>query len=78
MFKLLKKLFFLLTPSQRKRFYALQILVTLMAIVEIFGVASIVPFMALVGDMNQLQQDTFVAEVLDIVLLNKYFLQSDF
>ena len=63
MFKLLKKLFFLLTPSQRKRFYALQILVTLMAIVEIFGVASIVPFMALVGDMNQLQQDTFVAEI---------------
>ncbi len=63
MFKLLKKLFFLLTPSQRKRFYALQILVTLMAIVEIFGVASIIPFMALVGDMNQLQQDTFVAEI---------------
>ncbi len=63
MFKLLKKLFFLLTPGQRKRFYALQILVTLMAIVEIFGVASIVPFMALVGDMDQLQQDTFIAEI---------------
>ena len=63
MFKLLKKLFNLLTPSQRRRFYALQILVTLMAIIEIFGVASIVPFMAIVGDMSQLQQDTFIAKV---------------
>ena len=34
-----------------------------MAIVEIFGVASIIPFMALVGDMSQLQQDTLIAKV---------------
>tara|TARA_B100001287_G_scaffold86087_1_gene71992 strand:+ start:4208 stop:5917 length:1710 start_codon:yes stop_codon:yes gene_type:complete len=33
-----------------------------MAIVEILGVASIIPFMALVGDMTQLQQDTFIAK----------------
>ena len=63
MYKLLKKLFNLLTPSQRRRFYALQLLVILMAIVEIFGVASIIPFMTIVGDMSQLQQDTFIASV---------------
>ena len=63
MYKLLKELFRLLTPSQRKRFYVLQILVTLVAILEIFSVASIIPFMALVADMNQLQEDGFIAQV---------------
>ena len=43
MYKLLKELFNLLTPSQRRRFYVLQLLVIVMAIVEIFGVASIIP-----------------------------------
>jgi ATP-binding cassette, subfamily B, bacterial PglK len=63
MFKLIKQLFTLLIPSQRKRFYVLQILVVLMAFAEILGVASIIPFMVLVGDMSQLQQDTIVAQI---------------
>ena len=63
MLKLVKQLFTLLTPSQQKRFYMLQILVVLMALAEILGVASIIPFMALVGDISQLQQDTIVAQV---------------
>ncbi|KAA0875737.1 6TM ABC transporter family protein [Nitrincola tapanii] len=63
MFKLIKELFSLLTPNQRSRFYTLQTLVILMAITEIAGVASIVPFMALVGDMSLLQQDTLIAQV---------------
>jgi len=63
MLKLIRKIVILLNPNQRKRFYALQILVVLMAVMEIVGVASIIPFMALVGDMNQLQQDTFIAQV---------------
>ncbi|MDC0466390.1 ABC transporter ATP-binding protein/permease [Gammaproteobacteria bacterium] len=62
MYKLLKELFTLLTPSQRKRFYVLQILVTLVAIIEILSVASIIPFMVLVSDMDQLQEDTFIAQ----------------
>lgn len=63
MLKLIKQLFSLLTPNQRKRFYGLQVLVVLMAFAEIIGVASIVPFMALVGDMGLLQQDTMIAQV---------------
>ena len=63
MFKLIMQFFALLSKSQRKRFYALQILVVVMAFTEIVGVASIIPFMALVGDMNQLQQDTIIAQV---------------
>ena len=63
MFKLLKNLFNLLSPNQRKRFYVLQFLVIVMSVFEILGVASIIPFMALVGDMNQLEQNTFIAEI---------------
>lgn len=63
MIKITTQLFSLLTPNQRKRFYLLQFLVILMAFMEIIGVASIIPFMALVGDMTQLQQETFYAQV---------------
>ncbi len=63
MFKLVKELFSLLTTKQRKQFYALQILVVLMAFAEIVGVASIAPFMALVGDMSLLQGDNLLADV---------------
>ncbi len=63
MFKLIKNLFNLLSTNQRKRFYVLQFLVIVMSVFEILGVASIIPFMALVGDMSQLEQNTFFAEV---------------
>ena len=62
MIKIIRDLFSVLTPSQKKRFYILQILVMLMAVTQIAGVASIVPFMALVADMNQLNQDTIFAQ----------------
>ena len=62
MIKLIKELFTLLSLSQKKRFYMLQILVVLMAFVEILGVASIIPFMALVGDLSQLKQDTIISQ----------------
>lgn len=63
MFKLIKQFFTLLAPNQRKRFYGLQVLVVLMGFAEIIGVASIIPFMALVGDLTLLQQDTIIAQV---------------
>ena len=63
MFKLVKNLFNLLSLNQRKRFYALQFLVIVMSVFEILGVASIIPFMSLVGDMSQLEQNTFIAEI---------------
>ncbi len=60
MFKLIKQLFNLLTPSQRKRFFALQFLVVFMALIELVSIASILPFMALVGDMTLIKQDTYI------------------
>ena len=62
MFKVIKKLFLLLTPAQRKNFYFLQFLVILMALMEIVGVASIIPFISIIGDMSQLSEDTIYAK----------------
>lgn len=63
MYKAIKQLFNLLTSKQRMQFYGLQVLVVLMAFGEVVGVASIAPFMALVGDMTLLQGDNLLAEV---------------
>jgi ABC-type multidrug transport system fused ATPase/permease subunit len=63
MFKIVKHFFSILKTSQRRQFYLLQVLVIVMSLTQIVGVASIIPFMALVGDLSQLKQDTFIAEV---------------
>lgn len=56
MLSIIKEIFSLLSDDQRKRFYKLQILVTLMAFTELLGIASIAPFMSLVGDMSLLEK----------------------
>ena len=56
MLKLVKQLFALLTSKQRKSFYILQILVVVTALMEIVSIASIIPFMTLVGDMTLLEK----------------------
>ena len=55
MLQLAKELFLLLTPNQRRRYYSLQIMVFLMAVMELLAIASIGPFMALVADMQLLE-----------------------
>ncbi len=55
MLKQLKELYSLLTDEQRKKLIRLQFLVVLMAFAELGGVLAIGPFMALVGDMSQVQ-----------------------
>ncbi|CAN6959959.1 Multidrug ABC transporter ATP-binding protein [Psychrobacter okhotskensis] len=57
MLSVIKELFSLISDKQRKHFYILQFLVILMAFTELLGIASIAPFMALVGDMSLLQQE---------------------
>ena len=70
MFKIVKHLFSILKTRQRRQFYLLQVLVIVMSLTQIVGVASIIPFMALVGDLSQLQQDTIIAEVYKLSGLN--------
>ena len=59
----IKQIFNLLNSRQRRNFYFLQIFVVLMALMEIIGVASIIPFMSLVGDMDQLKDDTILTKI---------------
>jgi HlyD family secretion protein len=63
MLKQLAELYRLLTREQRKKLLRLQVLVVLMAFAEIAGVVSIGPFMALVGDISQLQGEGRFAQL---------------
>ena len=62
--KSLKELFSLLEPKQKKDFFILQLLVILSAFFELFGIASVVPFMKLIGDLSVLKSpDSFLFKV---------------
>lgn len=63
MFNMIRQLFSLLSPQQVKQFYILQVLVVVMAFTELLGIASIAPFMALVGDMSIIETNSFLAEL---------------
>lgn len=63
MFSLAKELFGLLTPNQRRRFLSLQIMMILMAFMELLGIASIGPFMALVADMQLLETNSILNRI---------------
>lgn len=63
MFSQLKELYSLLTSEQRKKLLRLQFLVVLMSFAEIAGVVSIGPFMALVGDISQLEGEGYLADI---------------
>ena len=44
--QILKKILFLLSPKERKRAVLLLIMILLMAVIDVIGVASILPFMS--------------------------------
>ena len=67
MIKKFQHLLNLLTSSQRKKFYLLQVLLVFMSFFEVIGIASIIPFMTLVGDMSVLQQDGVIAKLYNII-----------
>lgn len=73
MLPLLKELFFLLTADQRKRFYKIQILVLFMAFAEVLGIASIGPFMALVGDVSLLEKNQIFIKLFQMSGLHNKF-----
>ena len=70
MFNVIKQLFSLLTDKQKKQFYILQVLVVIMAFTELLGIASIAPFMALVGDISILEKNAVFAELYQMSGLN--------
>lgn len=70
MLSIIKEIFSLLSNDQRKRFYILQVLVILMAFTELLGIASIAPFMALVGDMSLLEKDGIYSKLYQMSDIN--------
>jgi len=63
MFKSLKELFNLLEEDQRKKLYLLQLLVIFMSLLEVASVMAFGPFMALVGNLEQLEKEGFMADL---------------
>ena len=70
MFRMIRQLFSLLSVQQIRQFYILQILVVVMAFTELLGIASIAPFMALVGDVSILEKNIFFGELYEASGLN--------
>jgi HlyD family secretion protein len=63
---MIKQLFSLLSEKQVRQFYILQVLVVIMAFTELLGIASIAPFMALVGDISLLEGTGVFAKLYQI------------
>ena len=62
MFSSIKELFSLLTQQQRRHIIIMQIMVILVAFVEMVGIASIGPFMVVVGNTSILEGDNMLAQ----------------
>jgi HlyD family secretion protein len=67
MLEKIRELYRLLDPAQRRQLLRLQVLVILMAIAEVASVMAIGPFMALVGDIQQLQGDGLMARTYQLL-----------
>jgi ABC-type multidrug transport system fused ATPase/permease subunit len=56
-----RKLFDMLTRRERRRFFLLLILIIVMAFVDMLGVASILPFLAVVSNPAQIRQNDYLS-----------------
>lgn len=59
------KLYDLMDPSERKRFFLLLPAVTAMALMQVVGIASVLPFLALVTDPTVVETNALLARVYD-------------
>ncbi len=59
--EIIKKLFHILTPAERGKMYLLFALMTLTALVEVAGVASIMPFLSVVTDPSSIHTNRFLS-----------------
>ena len=62
----IRNLFFLLTPNERKRVGILLIMITIMAFLDTMGVASILPFMAVLTNPNLIETNFFLKNLYEI------------
>ena len=76
-----KKLFFLLTIHERKRASLLLIMIIIMALLDVIGVASILPFMAVLTNENLIEKNNILNAMFEVskifgVETNQEFLSS--
>ena len=63
---IIKKVFFLLTPSERRQAYLLLLMILIMALLDMIGVASIMPFMAVLTEPNIIETNTILNDMFQI------------
>ena len=56
----IKKLIFLLTPKERKDSFYLLLMIIMMALLDMIGVASILPFMAVISNPEVIESNIFI------------------
>jgi ABC-type multidrug transport system fused ATPase/permease subunit len=66
MIAIYRKLFDLLDARERRRFYQLLALIILTALVDMVGVASILPFLAVIGDPSKIRQGNLLTRLYDM------------
>ena len=66
MMQMFKKLLFLLAVTERKRVVLLLIMISIMALLDIIGVASILPFMAVLTNVNLIETNSILNTTFEI------------
>ena len=61
--KKFKKLIFLLTPKERKRGSLLLVMLLIMALLDMIGVASILPFMAVLASPDLIETNIILKKI---------------
>ena len=64
----IKKFLFLLSPDERKKAYFLLVMVFIMALLDMIGVASILPFMTVLTNPNLIETNSFLNTMFEISL----------
>ncbi len=65
----LQKFFSLLTPDERKHSVLLLIMILIMALLDMIGVASILPFMAVLTNPNLVETNTVLSKMFEISIM---------
>ena len=67
-----QKLYFLLSPNERKRGLIVVMLTLLMGIIDSFGAASILPFLALLSNPEISEKNIFLLNLKKLTGINEY------
>ena len=82
--QIIKKVLFLLTPSERLQAYLLLFMILIMALLDMIGVASILPFIAVLTNPNLIETNLIlnnifeVSEIFGVENNEQFFLLQDF